>query len=261
MGEYSTYGQEDEAAWEWLSDQPAYDDNEAVSWEWTDEQADAAGAAGWPPASGDDSDVGQAVSAVINMIPSLVRAIANEEVTTPEQADRWLQRQYPDAELSEVWGAIIGAIASAIPAIIPVVRNIVSSARGRSTSRPRPSTSRQPRRPSPPAGTRRVCQCRNVPIRPGESTTETEYYDDDAELAGAAALVTQLAPMLVQVLPALIPLFTEILRTGVPAVSQAIQGLSGPHPGQRRESWGEDETFSTDTESEQEFEGEPIYLP
>lgn len=244
MGDYSTQHNSEAAAWEWLSETAPAEPGMVPANDWLP--------------TGGDGDVAQAVTTVINMIPSLVRAIANEEITSPEQAEVWLEGQLPDTATSgEAWPAIIGAIASAIPAIIPVVRNIVNSARGRRSSR----TSRSQPTPRAPAGTRRVCQCRNVPIRQGESAMDETFFDDDAqaEAAGAAALLTQLAPILIQVLPALIPLLTELLRTGLPAMTQAIQTMTGPKAPiastpSKREAWAEDTAG-------EEFEGEPIFLP
>lgn len=179
MSDYADYEQSEEAVWETIEDGEFFDEADGAPWEWIEEQggSDIFAPAAALPAVGQGQDVGRAVSAVIQMIPSLVRAIASEEISSPEDAEDWLYRRYSGQQDGEAWGAIIGAIASAIPAIIPVVRNIVNSARNRSSNSQRNQSG--PSRAQP--RTRRVCRCRNVPVREGESEwAETEYYEEFA---------------------------------------------------------------------------------
>ena len=181
-----------------------------------------AGYAGSIP-SASDPDVTQAVSAIVNMIPAIVQAVAREAVLgeaedineTTDQLVEMFWEAKPAEQSDEFWGAIVSALASIIPTVIPAIRNLVQSKRRR-----RRQTRRAPQ------------QRRGVARREFYEDDDEGYFDLDERLddEGVGAAISAIAPIALQALPAIMPLITQLLATSIPMIAKVAQGAAAPNP-------------------------------
>ena len=168
-----------------------------------------------------DKDLKLAMTSIVNMLPALVQAVAageargsdSDNVETTDQLLSLFWDAKPDEQSDEFWGAIVSTLATIVPTIIPVIRNLLKrprKARGAATP---PQTAR-----SVPNTSR------------GEDTDLFDDYEQTSEEhqdeIAVSAVASTLAPLLIQALPAMIPLFTQLIQSGVPAISKLVWNAS-----------------------------------
>lgn len=183
------------------------------------------------PNANQDLDIEPAITAIVNMIPSIIQAVSREEIEGVPQDEYALTEELVEAfweakpadQSDEIWGAIVGALTSIIPRVIPAIKNLIKN-RQQAKRRRRERSQRQPGRPVVSRQSYFGDDHSDNYHVYEDTSGDSELLDDEA--AATAALAT-IAPIALKMLPALVPVISQLIQTGLPLVAQAAQGMAG----------------------------------